>query len=1461
MGGSSNITTGTKYSDLDITSSSFNVPLAIVIGTHKVSGNVIDYIDFKRVTKNTSSGKGGSVTSTSYTYYVAVATALCEGEIGGIGRLWDSGTAYRKNSINSNYGFDGTTLAAINALYFDSDKNALESETDLAVFYGSKTQNPWSYMTSKHVDHALNYPYTAYVAAYLDLGSDNTLPSYAFEMLGKHIYGGGNLDAEPYHIINDLLNDNIFGIGYGSDYIYDMTNYRNYCLAMGIFLSLSLDGSQNSVSDELTDVMMATNSQHVMSQGKSKFIPYGTTAVTANGATYSPDMDAIFSLTDDDYLDDKEPVKENEDDDSDIYNFQSLAFKNRASEYADDVVYYEDLVSIKQIGLKKADSVSLDCICTSTVAGVVVQAIGERTIDHRQQYTINKIPYFPYVALEPMDLIDISDSETGLDKELVRIVDKEINDSDMTITLTVEEVGVAGTGIVEYAGQESIRASANTAITGGNVNTPVIFEPPSDLTTTGLETWIGLSGGNKWGGCNVWVSDNGDTYKQAGAFNSVSRQGILTADFSTASDSLQISLDDTDLQLSSGTSEDASNLRTLCWVDNECIAYTTATLTAIGCYTLTGLVRGAYGTTISAHSSGSQFVRLDGVLFKYDFESADIGKTIYLKFTSFNIYGAAEQEIVDVVEYRHVISRQLPPDASNIQFNENTYILKDGTALTDLTINFTGSVCTILDHYNIYYDENNSGQWTYSGAAVSSGYNIKSLKQAQSVKVKVTTVNKYTIESNGCISDSYVITGKSDPPPDITGLLLSQYPYNRAQITLSWDAIDQVTTPDLRGYEVRLGDSWNVATKLNLATIVDNTFTHTVGSNGNYVFLVKAIDNSGNYSANAVRGNITVSITPDAVTNLAAVQETQDVSKLKISWTASPGKDIAGYEIRYGDNWDTGTIITNGTSEVYYVWSIPASDTYNIMVKVRTVAGYYSIAKNVSVSVFIEAYDVTGFTATQSMIDRTKVTLSWDMPLVLDVAYYVIKNGVNWDSGTIIGQRVTGTFYNIIVNDETEKTFWIKAVTSAGHESLYPAEVQGIYNMNPSPVASIQMAQSTTDKSVLNIMWSGVTDGDLSGYQVKIGQTWDSADNLPLTQELYCTYQLSSTGNIKVMIKTINTAGYYSDETDASLYCVVEPLNVTGFVAYQNGETVELYWDKASESDVMSYEIREGANFSQGSLVSSGVTQTEYVASVDTERNYQYFIKAINSSGHYSLTAAQYTVSVSNLPVKNVIDTFDEIALQNGIATNVEFGASLINFSNLGGKFSDYPTTKFSDVGGRTVLKLQISNGVYPVSGTYLCQQIDISSIITANITANFISTVILRGTGSAVLQIRTSQDGTIWTNWQDFKPVQYTFRYVQFKAILGTTDTSKTPEINQFSISIDVPDTNLRISSTVAVGGTTIPYGHTFYTVPYITATAIGEGLHSDVISKTTTTVTMKIKNESNVSVGGSTDIQIEGY
>jgi len=734
--GGSTVTTGTKYDYLDITTSSFGEPINIIFGTHKISGNCIDYMDFTVVTNSTTSGKGG-VTTESYTYEVAAAIGLCEGEIGGIGRIWDSSTAYEKHAINSNWSLDSTTLAAIKALYYDSDGDALDTEDDLSVFYGSKDQDPWSYMTSKHngtttytgsgsgvvssansykititvptgytfgslksvsVDsdyysfnsssltftfspvftnqtitytytyygynvsdnHALVYPYLAYAAGYISLGSSNYLTSYGFEVFGKNIYGSGNLDCEPYWIIKGLLTDDVFGINYPTDYIGDLTDYRNYCLASGIFLSLAID-SQSETSEILNNIIKATNSQPVTSQGTLKLVPYGTSTITGNGATYTPDLDPIYSLTDTDFIyDSDDPLKLGTDDTSDIYNFQQLTFKNRADEYADDVVSCEDLACIDDIGLKKADSVTLDCVTTSTIAAIVVQNIAERTIYHRNQYTF-KTPYFPFILLDPMDLIEITDEYLGLDCELVRIISMDVG-SDKIISFTVEEVGITNSGTVEYTTQSAVRASANTATSPGSVNTPVIFEPPSELGN-GYEVWAAVSGASEsWGGCYVYISSDGDTYKNVGEITSKARQGVLTAALASGDDpdttnTLKVSLVESLGELASGTQDDADDYNTLCYADGELISYETATLTDTNKYTLSYLRRGVYGTTNAEHASGSDFLRIDSDrFFQYEFTEADIGKTVYLKFCSYNIYGARVEDLADVTEYTYTIT-------------------------------------------------------------------------------------------------------------------------------------------------------------------------------------------------------------------------------------------------------------------------------------------------------------------------------------------------------------------------------------------------------------------------------------------------------------------------------------------------------------------------------------------------------------------------------------------------------------------------------------------------------------------------------------------------------------------------------------------------------------------------------------------------------------------------------------
>lgn len=1426
-----------RIGSFSINNSTYGLTVPVVCGTNRISGNIIDYYDFTAIAHKTSqrTGKGGGskTVTTDYTYKVTTCMGLCEGPIQGIGRVWA-----------------------------DSKQSSL-AKLSLTLMTGSFGQSPWGYTSGvaasrpDMADHALPYSGLAYVAGVVDLGSSSSLPTLGFEVQGMLLGTGDGTDANPADVVKLILTNPVNGIGLDASHIDEasLAQYRQYCAAADLLISPAWSDSKKAV-DVLKDILTATDVIYFWSQDKLKFVPRCDVAIAGSRASYTPDLTPVYDLTDADFIDDDDGalVTFERANRSDTYNHQEIKFSNRANEYNEELGEFKVQTDINRRGVKTASQKDYPFICTKARAEYVAQLLVQESLLGRTTYKFTTD--WSYCLLEPGDIVTITDDLLGLDKLLVRIENVEEQD-DRTLKFEAKLVSGAASA-AKYARTEYDRPKIDYGIDPGNIADPVLFAGPPELTKNGYEVWAAVTGKNTdaWGGCNIWASYDGLNYQYIGQITAPARMGTVTADTGSV---LSVLLDNGTLL--SGTQDDMNRMDTLCYVDGELLAYQNATLTAALAYDLKPLKRGGYNTTNTQHAAGSSFVRADTALFKYPFDQADLGKKIYLKFTSYNVYNTAEQSLADVKAYTYTLASIDMPAVTSVEMDEDTYILRDGTVLSDILVSYPAAASAIVDHYNIWYDLNDSGQWQYSGISQSTTYRIKALPQARSIRVKVAVVSKYGMESAGTISSTYMITGKSALPPNVTGFAWSQNKYNREQIVLVWDDISQTAVPDLKGYEVRLGNtSWAESRKLNGDAIAGNTFTYTALESGTYTCRIKSIDNSGNYADMEAVVTATVDVVPSAVTGLTTVQSSKDHSKAVISFTASPGEDILYYAVRYGSTWGSGTRIIE-TKETVLEWAVPKSGTYNIMVQAVTIAGHESAVTNASITIGVEPLDVTGFTATQSTTDRTRITLAWNAPDEVDVAYYVIKEGASWATAAVVSPRLSGTLYDVIVTDELQHTWLIKAVTIAGNESQYASSVSGVYSLRPSTISNLQVQQNASDRSILNIQWAGVTDGDLTGYQVKLGDNWESAEALPFTRELYATYPLTQSGTFKVMIKTVNAAGYYSDEVSLACTVQVEPNDVTGLVAYQNGDSIELYWDRSEDADVVGYEVREGYSFDQGTLIATGVTNTDYTVSIDTMRAYRYFVKAINRAGYYSRNAAGVSLTADNLAPRNIIQTVDAIVLANGTHVNTEFGQSLINFQTIGGRWSDYPTTKFSEVGGSSVLKLlKAGDGTYPANGSYTTAIIDIGSIITGNVTALFTSTAMLKG-GSVVLQVRLSQDGTAWLDWETFKPIQRTFRYLQFKVLLATNDTAKTPEVNQFAVSIDVPDTDIAMTAAISAGGTTVQYGHTYYTVPVVVPAAVGSGLHAELISKTTSNCVIRIRDAANADASGTADIRIKGY
>ncbi|HWR15176.1 MAG TPA: phage tail protein [Terriglobales bacterium] len=544
------------------------------------------------------------------------------------------------------------------------DASAPATKLSLSLFTGDLGQAPWGYMSSKHPDRALGYSGMAYVASSaFDLGSSASLPNYSYEVAGLLQFGAGIVDANPADVVNDIITNPYHGTTFPSANLGSLTQYSNYCVANGLFLSPVID-SQTTAGDIINQITSLTNTAVVWSEGKLKFIPYGDTTAVGNGATFTPNTTPVYDLTDSDFICNtgEEPITISIVPPEEQYNVCKLEILDRSNSYNPLPIEDKDDAAIQVNGLRTQSVITAHEICDSGVGKKVAMAINRRTcyITRQLQFKLG----LKYILLEPMDLVTVTDSRLGLNQYPVRILSIE-EDEDGLLQITAEEFPWGTATATEYPAQSPSSYSPNTGVDPGSINTPIIFEATDRLSEyRGNEIIIAASGSNaNWGGCNVWVSPDGTTYKQieGGTISSPARMGVLTAPLASGSDpdtthTLSVDLTQSRGTLSSGTVDDCDNFRTLCWVDGELISYQTATLTSAYHYNLgTKLHRGVYGSTIGSHASGAQFVFLDGAVLSYNYDPTWAGKTIYLKFTSFNSFGGGEQSLGSVTPYTFTI--------------------------------------------------------------------------------------------------------------------------------------------------------------------------------------------------------------------------------------------------------------------------------------------------------------------------------------------------------------------------------------------------------------------------------------------------------------------------------------------------------------------------------------------------------------------------------------------------------------------------------------------------------------------------------------------------------------------------------------------------------------------------------------------------------------------------------------
>lgn len=782
-------TRANKISEFTVNTAEYGAVVPEIIGTVRTAGNVIYYDDFTahehRETHKAGKGGKSKQVSITYTYTVAVILGLCEGPISGIGKVWIGKNVH-------NYPAD---------------------DIQLTLFDGKENQQPWAYTQSKHPDKALPYPGLAYMAGVIDLGDSGSMPSYNFEVKGRLLETGDGIDVNPADYIRYVLDK----IGKKDMQIIGLDNYRKYCKEADLLISSPPDEDAKAAREVVNEIAKLTNAYVFWSNDKLKIVPLADRPV----GSWAPDKTGITDLTADDFLPQSGGalVTYKRKDSSAIYNQFPVEFINRANGYEKESVSYEFTEDIKNYGVRAASVTNAHYIYTKERAVKIAEQLARNNKYERTQYTF-KLDW-SLCRLEVGDLVRLTDENSGI-FEQIAVINGITEGTDGCLTVTAISRAPGDYPAAKYNVHANDRPYIDYNKTAPDT-IPVIFQPPADLTADGLELWIAAKGKEDgWGGCTVYVSDDNTNYRTVGQIAGSARCGKLTQPLSPmpnhpSGNQVMVTCND---QLLSGTTQDAERKNTLCWIDGECMSYINANLQSNGVWLLSGLYRGQCNTAVRTHDKNTDFVRLDNAVFKVPFTKDDIGKKIYLKFCSYNIFGAGNQDLSEVKAYEYTLAPYYIPPVTNLTAYNRYRQLADGVSRYDIVVSWTPPELQSYLQGDVWYKTSNGqakdlvikegtkgselgfdGDWTFGGSG-----------KDQVVIPQAIVGDTYLIAV--CTKDEWGESTSPDTSPQLKILvaLKTEIPNTPdgfgidfgAVCTASWK---EVTNTDVAFYEIRTDQS------------------------------------------------------------------------------------------------------------------------------------------------------------------------------------------------------------------------------------------------------------------------------------------------------------------------------------------------------------------------------------------------------------------------------------------------------------------------------------------------------------------------------------------------------------------------------------------------------------------------------------------------------------------------------
>ena len=239
----------------------------------------------------------------------------------------------------------------------------------------------------------------------------------------------------------------------------------------------------------------------------------------------------------------------------------------------------------------------------------------------------------------------------------------------------------------------------------------------------------------------------------------------------------------------------------------------------------------------------------------------------------------------------------------------------------------------------------------------------------------------------------------------------------------------------------------------------------------------------------------------------------------------------------------------------------------------------------------------------------------------LDIRGYIIKEGGNFDTGTLIGEFDTTNVLVPTLPSKTDnaKVYSIKAVDSDGNLSLQNRTASITINNPPSIDVNTITHEYKDDNLIIN--WAEPTLGS-SQFAIKEYEIFDDATSLGKVSSTTFTLPVNFNTDRNIKIKAfdiIGKEGAFTSKTIPFVKTAAPNINI----AFE-GTKLRLFWSEptAGNTKIKEYEIRRSSNFitdiNNATLVDK-INSDSYVLDIDSTfvagTPVRFFVVALDANG------------------------------------------------------------------------------------------------------------------------------------------------------------------------------------------------------------------------------------------------------